>query len=70
MVQQAFTGFLALPSQESPHDVLGVRPGATAEEIEAAYRQRARMAHPDAGESREAMRRLNEARTKQKGRAA
>jgi len=30
------------------YDVLGVRPTATSEEIRAAYRQRAREAHPDA----------------------
>lgn len=70
MVQQAFTGFLALPSQESPYDVLGVKPTASQEEIEAAYRQKARFAHPDAGGSTEAMQRLNDARQRLKSQAA
>lgn len=26
MVEQAFTGFVALPAPKSPHDILGVRP--------------------------------------------
>jgi hypothetical protein len=70
MVQRAFTGFVALPSQESPWDVLGIKPGASSDEIEAAYRQKARFAHPDAGGSTEAMQRLNDARRKLKERAA
>ncbi len=70
MVQQAFTGFMALPSQESPFDVLGVKPSANMEEIEAAYRQKARFAHPDAGGTTEAMQKLNDARRRAKERAA
>ena len=70
MVNQAFTGFVALPSQENPYDVLGVRPTATQDEIDAAYRQKARHAHPDAGGSTEAMQRLNDAKNKLKGKAA
>lgn len=70
MVQQAFTGFVALPSQENLHDILGVRPDATEDEIDAAFKQKARIAHPDAGGSDEAMQRLNEARAKLKGKAA
>jgi hypothetical protein len=64
MVEQAFTGFVALPPPRSPHDVLGVRQGATAEEINSAYRQKAKQAHPDSGGSVEAMQELNEARRK------
>lgn len=55
MVQQAFTGFVALPSQDNPYDVLGVKPDATEEEIEASYRQKAKVCHPDMGGSDEAM---------------
>ena len=36
-------------SDESPHQVLGVRPGAGAAEIRAAYRERVRTLHPDSG---------------------
>lgn len=75
MVEQAFTGFAALPSPRSesadPWGVLGIRPGATEAEIDAAYRQKARTAHPDApGGSEEAMQALNVARDAAKGRIA
>lgn len=70
MVQQAFTGFVALPSQENPWDVLGLKPGAGIDEIEAAFREKARFGHPDKGGSTEAMQRLNDARARLKGRAA
>jgi DnaJ domain len=69
MVEQAFTGFVALPAPKSPHEVLGVRLGATPEEIDAAYRQKAKSAHPDNGGSIEAMQALNEARGRLKGAA-
>ena len=58
MVEQAFTGFVSLPPPRSPHDVLGVRPGATREEIDAAFRQKAKTAHPDNGGSVAAMQEL------------
>ena len=70
MVKQAFDGFLALPSQESPYDVLGVKPDATEEQIEASYRQKAKLLHPDAGGDTEAFKRLTDARNKLKGKAA
>ena len=70
MVQQAFTGFVALPSQDNPYDVLGVKPTATDDEIEASYKQKAKLLHPDVGGDAEAMRRLNEARKKLKEIAA
>ena len=72
MVEQAFTGFVALPAPKDPHVILGVRPGASAEEIDAAYRQKAKAAHPDnkEGGSVEAMQELNEAKAALKGRAA
>lgn len=70
MVQQAFTGFLALPSQDNPYDVLGVEQNATPEEIEASYKQKAKLLHPDAGGSAEAMQKLNDARRKLKEKAA
>jgi|ERR1039457_1936455 DnaJ-domain-containing protein 1 len=70
MVEQAFTGFVALPAPKSPHEVLGIRPGASDEEIDAAYRRKAMAAHPDRGGSAAAMAELTEARRKLKERAA
>jgi DnaJ-domain-containing protein 1 len=53
---------LPSPSQHSdPYEVLGVRPDSPIEVIEAAYRARAKMIHPDKGGSEEEMRSLNEA---------
>lgn len=64
LVRATFKGFtLALPAPgKSWHDVLGVSPTATADEIEAAYRRLARERHPDAGGNAEAMAELNRAR--------
>lgn len=71
MVEQAFTGFVALPAPKSPYEVLGVRQGATDAEIDAAYRQKAKEAHPDMpGGSVSRMTELSEARDKLKGKAA
>jgi hypothetical protein len=42
--------------------LLGVPAGATADAVETAFRQRLRTAHPDAGGSSDATRRLTEAR--------
>lgn len=70
MVQQAFTGFMALPAPKSPWELLGIAPGASADDIDAAYRQKAKSAHPDAGGSAALMHELNEARRALKERAA
>ncbi len=48
--------------KRDPHEVLGLRPDATAEEVDAMYRLRAKSAHPDTGGSEDAMQELNEAR--------
>lgn len=64
MVQQAFTGFVALPAPKNPYDVLGVRPGATKEEIDAAFRQKMKVAHPDTGGDSNSVYELTEARQK------
>lgn len=69
MVAQAFTGFTALPSPNDPYCILGIKPGASVDEIDSAYKQRAKAAHPDSGGSVEAMQALNEARKKLKGAA-
>lgn len=61
LVRATFTGFLALPSP-SPWETLGLKPGAPADAIDAAYREKAKTAHPDTGGSAAAMAALNEAR--------
>ena len=66
LVRAAFRGYAALPPPSSPVTdpwvVLGVKREATESEIESAYRDRAKKAHPDAGGSHDAMSRLNPAR--------
>ena len=62
MVEQAFTGFVALPAPASHWDILNVNPGSTRDQIEHAYREKAKRAHPDAGGSTDAMARLNDAK--------
>jgi hypothetical protein len=60
MVERAFTGFAALPAPQTPLDVLGVKKGATAAQIKAAYQRLAKGRHPDMrGGSFEAMAQLN-----------
>jgi hypothetical protein len=62
-MEQAFAGYAQL--QASPSDwwiVLEVSPDATTAQIDDAYRQLARKAHPDAGGSHDQMARLNAAR--------
>lgn len=56
--------YLALPAPPSvrdPYEVLGVRPDAPLEVVEASFRALARQAHPDRGGSDAAMRELNSA---------
>ena len=62
MVEQAFTGFLALPAPEQWFQVLGVGAGASKEEIERAYRLLASEHHPDRGGDSHRMARINAAR--------
>lgn len=69
ILERAFTGFDALPPPQSAitppaswWSVLGVSADATANAIEAAYRAKAKTAHPDAGGSNDAMAALNAAR--------
>lgn len=69
ILERAFTGFDALPPPQQQvrapkawWEVLGVVSNATREQIEAAYRERAKRAHPDAGGSHAAMAELNAAR--------
>lgn len=62
MLDRAFTGFTALPAPEQWFQVLEVASDASEAEIQSAYRQKARTAHPDVGGSEAAMARLNDAR--------
>ena len=45
----------------NPHEVLGVRPGASPDEVRAAWRRRARATHPDRGGDEEAFAQVLEA---------
>ena len=49
VMEQAFTGFVAPPSPKSPYEILGIKPGASMEEIERAFRTEVKLAHPDTG---------------------
>lgn len=64
MLERSFEGFAALPAPDASWPtVLGVGLHASTDEINAAYRNKARDAHPDAGGSIEEMQRINQART-------
>ena len=64
MVEQAFTGFLALPAPEQPWQVLGLETSRpTREQIDEAHGRLARQNHPDRlGGNDQAMARINAAR--------
>jgi hypothetical protein len=64
IARSAFKGFLALPSPAGRHwsDELGVERTASAQQIDEAFRSRAKLAHPDSGGSHEQMARLSAAR--------
>ena len=62
MVRQAFAGFAALPPPRHWSEILGVAHDADRGTIEAAYRSKAKAAHPDAGGTNAAMAELNAAR--------
>lgn len=62
MMERAYEGFAALPAPKSWWEILGVTQAASVAEIEAAYRFKARAAHPDSGGSTAAMAELNAAR--------
>lgn len=62
MMERAFVGFAALPPPREWHEILGVSPTATADEINSAFRARAKTAHPDAGGDPEEFTALQRAR--------
>jgi len=58
MVEQAFQGFRALPASASSESILGVNAGASIADIESAFRNKAKTAHPDCGGSTQQMQEL------------
>jgi hypothetical protein len=62
LVDRALAGFAALPAPRSCWDVLGIEEGADEEEIDQAFRAKAKEAHPDRGGSTELMAELTNAR--------
>lgn len=64
LVRATFTGFKALPAPAGKqwHELLGVAPTASRDDINTAYRRLASEAHPDKGGSAERMAEINKAR--------
>lgn len=62
MMERAFQAFEALPPPTDWSGTLGVPKSATREDIERAYRSKAKAAHPDTGGSADAMAALTKAR--------
>lgn len=63
-IDQAFAGYTAIPEKtggEAWHMLLGCEPGATEEQIRAAWREKAKLFHPDVGGSNEQMTKINAA---------
>ena len=63
-VERAFMGFQALPSPDTKrpwHQILGVEPDATPEQVKAKWKQRVRETHPDHGGSDAQMAEINAA---------
>ena len=65
-MKQAFAGHVALPAPEQWFQVLGVSSSASEAEIDAAFREKMRSAHPDRGGSETEAQRLNWARAEGK----
>lgn len=71
MLERTLSAFDALPPPKSCWDILGLRPGSSAEEIQAAWRRLAAQHHPDRGGSEARMAEINTARDDAlKGKAA
>lgn len=64
MMERAFEGFAALPSPDhfDPWAVLGLRPGASKDDIEGKYRSLAMKHHPDQGGDADEFHKLQRAR--------
>lgn len=61
LVRSAYLQLDAPQAARDPYELLGVRPDAPLEVVEASYRALAKAAHPDAGGSGDAMAELNAA---------
>jgi|GEM_PF-4672680 len=61
-MQSAYLQLAGPQAERDPWEVIGLRPGATKDEVEAMYRVKARSAHPDRGGSDAAMAELNAAK--------
>ena len=72
ILERAFTGFTALsgPDTRDPFAILGLRPGASREDVQAKFRTLAKDRHPDAGGSDEEFQALQRARDEALRRAA
>lgn len=62
ILERAFTGFDALPPPRSCWQILGLQPGASRDEINAAFRELAGEHHPDRGGSHDRMAEISRAR--------
>lgn len=67
LLDRAFQGFAALPAPGQSHaetwyQVLGVSPDADIDQVNAAYREKAKLLHPDVGGGNDEIYRLNDAR--------
>lgn len=67
MLQSAFTGFAALPNPENPYTILGIKEGATQDEVNAAYRAKVKELHPDNGGDADEFNKVINARAKLRG---
>lgn len=64
MIEQAFTGFEALPNYSNYHSILNIKETASKSEILEAYRKKAKILHPDNGGSSTEFNKIVEARDK------
>lgn len=62
ILERTFTGFAALPPPKDCHEILGVAPTSTREQINEAFRRLATEHHPDLGGSHDRMAELSRAR--------
>jgi hypothetical protein len=62
MMERAFSGFTALPAPKSCWEILGLAAGAATQAIEAQFRAKAKIVHPDLGGSDAGMAELIAAR--------